>query len=383
MHLNALIALGLAPAPPEDDGFVSLFDGKTLKGWVPRGGGKYSVDGGTILGVTGTGAYGWLCTEKTYGDFILELDVRAEHPGNSGIQVRSRILDNDDMIGYQLDFDRTRPSSGRLYDEGRRRLLQAVPLDPECRNALKPDGWNRFRIACIGDHIRSWINGILITDYRDPVDQEGIIALQVHSGLKKHVRMRWRNIRIKELGRHRWKPIFDGVSLDGWEKRPGGTWTVQEDGVLVGKSVKAEKHHGLLLTKKRYRDFTARLKFKISEGDSGFYFRVHKVDGPANAHGLQAQVSPRFDTGGLYELGGRQWVQQPDPGDLRKHYRPGEWTRMVVSAHGPRIVVHVNDWKAVEVRNDTGRTEGFLGLQLHARQDMQVEFRDIELLLPD
>ena len=378
----ALVASsGVANGRSDDDGFVSLFDGKTLKGWIPRGGGKYSVDNGTLLGVSGTGAHGWLCSEKTYGDFILELEARAEDLGNSGIQVRSRILDNNDMIGYQLDFDRTRPSSGRLYDEGRRKLLQDVPLDPECRNALKPEGWNRIRIECVGDHIRSWVNGVAIVDYRDPVDPEGIIALQVHSGLRKRVRMRWRNIRIKDLGRHRWTPIFDGKSLGGWEKMPGGTWTV-EDGVIVGRSVKAEKRHGLLLTRKRYRDFTVKLKFRISRGDSGLYFRVHKVPGPANAHGLQAQVSPRFDTAGLYELGGRKWVQRPDPEELKQHYRPGEWTEMVVSAHGRRIVVHLNGWKATEVRNDTGRAEGLLGLQLHARQDMEVEFKDIALLLP-
>ena len=109
---------------------------------------------------------------------------------------------------------------------------------------------------------------------------------------------------------------------------------------------------------------------------------MHKVGGNDNAHGLQAQISPRFDTAELYELGGRAWVKQPSEDQVKKHYTPGEWTELVVSAHGRRIVVHLNGWKATEVLNDTGRVEGLLGLQLHARQDMQVEFRDVALLLP-
>jgi hypothetical protein len=198
---SGLLALLLAGCASVDagGGFQSIFDGKTLTGWVPRGGGKFSVDQGTILCETGDGRYGWLCTEKKYGDFELEVETNVEGLGNSGIQVRSAIDDKDLMVGYQFDIDRTRPSTGRLYDEGRRQLLQDVPLNPAARNALKAGEWNRIRIVCFGDRLRSWVNGVPIVDFVDSMDHEGIIALQVHSG-KTPVRIRFRNLRIKELG---------------------------------------------------------------------------------------------------------------------------------------------------------------------------------------
>src|SRR6185369_15907539 len=68
----------------------SLFGGRTLDGWDPRGQAVFSVENGVIVGVSGKGDHGWLCSKKTYGDFILELEVK-DDSGNSGIQVRSHI----------------------------------------------------------------------------------------------------------------------------------------------------------------------------------------------------------------------------------------------------------------------------------------------------
>ena len=78
--------------------------------------------------------------------------------------------------------------------------------------------------------------------------QSGFIGLQVHGiGNKTDgpYEVRWKNIRIKDLGSHKWKPIFDGKSLNGWKALPGGTWTVNE-GRIIGKSPKEEKRHGIL-----------------------------------------------------------------------------------------------------------------------------------------
>ena len=73
------------------DNRVDLFDGKTLNGWVQRGGqAKYSVAGGMIVGETVLNTpNSFLCTEKDYGDFILEVDFIVDEQLNSGIQIRS------------------------------------------------------------------------------------------------------------------------------------------------------------------------------------------------------------------------------------------------------------------------------------------------------
>ena len=74
------------------NGWTSPGNGKDLTGWKVLGGkATFAVENGTIVGTTVANTRNtFLCTEKEYGDFILELDVWVEdEEGNSGIQTRS------------------------------------------------------------------------------------------------------------------------------------------------------------------------------------------------------------------------------------------------------------------------------------------------------
>ena len=70
--------------------------------------------------------------------------------------------------------------------------------------------------------------------------------------------------------------IFDGKSLKGWEVVGGGKWTVEDGGVLKGTCALADEQ-GVLVWEKPVKDFTARLQFRISGGNSGFYFRTERI----------------------------------------------------------------------------------------------------------
>jgi len=376
-----LIAMLAGPAVGSGESskgeFKPLFNGETLEGWHnPYAWGEAWVENGEIRLKADRKFF--LVTDEQYGDFVFEAEVKMpEGKANSGFMFRSHEKKNR-VWGYQAEVDPSdRAWSGGIYDEGRRAWINPLEGQPEKRAAFDRDKWNKYRIRCVGDHLQIWVNGVKTSDYRDPVDIAGHLALQ-HHGEKGKV-YRFRNIRLKELGRHEWEPIFDGESLAGWEKLPGGNWRV-EDGVIVGTSPKSESRHGQLITKKRYKDFTARLKFKTLEGNSGFYFRVHKVDAPAAVEGFQAEIAPDGHVGGLYETGGRGWVVRPDMDKVKESFNPGEWNEMTVSAHGGRIVVHVNGEKAAELREDPGNREGHLALQLHGGQKMHVRFKDIEVL---
>jgi hypothetical protein len=341
--LLALVLCSASASPQAEEGWTSLFDGKTLAGWVPRGGGVYSVDDGSILCLTGTGAYGWLCSEKTYGDFVLELETRIEGPGNSGVQVRSHIDAKDLMTGYQFDLDRTRPSSGRLYDEARRKLLQDVPLRPEARNALRQDEWNTMRMECIGDHLRSWVNGIPIVDYRDAVDLEGIFALQVHSG--KGTKIRFRNLRIKDLGRRAWEPLWNGKDLEGWTSRGEAEWRAQ-DGALAGRLQK--RGYAALATAAPLTEFTLRLVFKSGvEGKAGLSFGA---------------ATPDSDVGSRVALIGG---------------KPQEWNELVVSVHDGRTVVHLNGDRVSDVKAPVAPGPAAIDL---VGEGSQVLLKSVEIL---
>jgi hypothetical protein len=197
-----LLAGTPAPAADEDEpGFVPLFDGKTLDGWKKVGGmATYRVEDGMIVGEVGPGSNTFLRTEKTYGDFILKLDAKLDVPGNSGIQFRShqRAEEGGRVFGYQCEIDPSdRAWTAGIYDEGRRGWLYDLKDHPEAQKAFQKDDWNRFVIEARGDHLRTWLNGVPVADLHDAMDKEGFIALQVHAG--KEGRIRWKNIRIKEL----------------------------------------------------------------------------------------------------------------------------------------------------------------------------------------
>jgi len=381
------------------------FDGMTLKGWDVRGGfAKYHVENHEIVGTTVTGSPNtFLCTRREYGDFILEFEVKCDPRLNSGVQIRSHVYTKDttldvwrsgkknkvvrkagEVYGYQVEIASERTgSSGGVWDEARKSMwLFNARDDAKASKAFKDNQWNKFRIECKGDSIKTWVNDVPCTDLRDPVDQVGFIGLQVHSVRSdKPLEVRWRNIRIKDLGRHIWKPLFDGKTLKGWHTLPGGKWEVS-GGAIVGTSSSSESRHGLLVSDKSYDDFTVRLKFKALAGNSGLYFRADEVGSGVGVHGFQAEIDASKDVGGLYETGGRAWVVQPTAEEVATWFARQEWNEMTVSAHGRRIVVHVNGRKSAELKNDKGRLKGHLALQLHGGQDMNVMFKDIGMLVP-
>jgi hypothetical protein len=144
--------------------FVQLFDGETLDGWHELGDARWSVDDGCILGEVGGGGQSFLVTEQLYGDFALELDVKNDLQGNSGIQVRSHLRDDGRLQGYQIEIDPSpRARSGGLYDEARRGWLDDLADDEAARAAFRPGEWNRYRIECRGAWIRAWVNGVPTT----------------------------------------------------------------------------------------------------------------------------------------------------------------------------------------------------------------------------
>ena len=82
--------------------WVSLFDGKEIKGFTQKNGtATYRVEDGAIVGKTAEGSpNSFLCTDKLYGDFELEFEVKCDNRLNSGVQIRSQTKgDTDDGRG--------------------------------------------------------------------------------------------------------------------------------------------------------------------------------------------------------------------------------------------------------------------------------------------
>ena len=202
------LALGVSLARPvssfsdDQDGFTSLFDGKSLDGW--EGNLQYwkSRDGLIVGESPGINHNEFLCTKATFGDFELRVNFRivGDDTKNSGIQFRSKRVPNDtEVSGYQADIGQN--YWGSLYDESRRNKVLVQAPEGDLARVVKRDDWNSYVIRCEGPHITLWLNGLKTVDYMEPDDtipRSGLIGLQIHGGNK--LEAQFKDIRIKKLG---------------------------------------------------------------------------------------------------------------------------------------------------------------------------------------
>jgi len=223
LAIAAVLTLVFGSARPFDqsaDGmWVSLFNGKDLDGWEQHGGkASYRAENGEIVGrsAPNTGN-SFLCTKKDYSDFILQLEFKVDPALNSGVQIRSQCFAEpktvelngkrykfpaDRVHGYQVEIDPSpRAWTGGIYDEGRRGWLYDLKRNEAARKAFRQNQWNKFRVECRGESIKTWLNGVPAADLKDAVTPSGFIALQVHGVGKndKPLEVRFRSLRIQEL----------------------------------------------------------------------------------------------------------------------------------------------------------------------------------------
>ena len=225
--LALLWLLGLmmlsVPAAAEEEGFKSIFDGKTLQGW--DGDPKFwKIEDGAITGETtkdnptkGNTFIIW--RDGTPGDFELKLEYKLRNH-NSGIQVRSFELPNKKwgIGGYQADIAEAARFDGILYGEHYRGILamrgkktvigkdhkpkEVGELgDPaELLKAVKKGEWNEYHIIAKGNKLSHSVNGVTMIECTDEdVEQrraDGLIAFQLHAG--PPMKVQFRNIQLKE-----------------------------------------------------------------------------------------------------------------------------------------------------------------------------------------
>lgn len=137
--------------PQSDNGeWKQLFNGVDLTGWTQRGGrANYSVEGDCIVGTPAPKTpNSFLCTEKIYGDFELELEFLVDPELNSGIQIRSESkpdVKNGIVHGYQVEIDVSdRAWTAGISDESRRGWLNDLSDNREDALTVR---WKNIRIG--------------------------------------------------------------------------------------------------------------------------------------------------------------------------------------------------------------------------------------------
>ncbi len=210
--------LGTAQAGEDEQGFVSMFNGKDLTGWEGKPGGWWVEDGA----ITSRSTEENPCVKHHYlywrggepADFILRFKYKLVG-GNSGVQIRSQTRPDWDTWGYQADMEAGNQWTGCLFQHDRggvvmrgkkaviaedgTRTEETFASGEELQKKIRNDDWNDYEITAKGSKIVLKINGQLMceVDDRDAklACRKGIIALQMHPGPPMDVR--FRDIRIK------------------------------------------------------------------------------------------------------------------------------------------------------------------------------------------
>lgn len=433
--LSTTIALMIScAAVAQESGWKSLFDGKTLNGWKQLGGkARYQVSNGVIEGTTVAGTPNtFLVTEREYDDFILELEVRIDDTAiNSGIQVRSHFnpeAHNGEgrVYGRQVEVDASsRGWAAGIYDEARRGWLYPMSLNPGAAGSLRVKSFNKIRIECIGNEMKTWINGKPAAYLADTLDQSGFIGLQVHSVEDAHVgkKVYFRNIRIKTPGvtpmpfgdnifvanrlsnrltpyeeKNGWRLLFDGQSTQGWKSARGGGfpskgWAVENGALTVLPSAGQESGNGGdIVTADQYSAFDFAFSFRLTSGaNSGVkYFVTLREETEGSAIGLEYQVldDSVHPDAKLGREGNRTLASLYDliPADKEKrHLRPiGQWNDGRIVVHPNNRVEHfLNGVKVLEYRRGS---EDFRNLVAISKYKVWPDFGEAErghLLLQD
>jgi hypothetical protein len=406
---------GLSAEEETEEGWVSLFNGKDLTGWIaPQQDHTWKVVDG-VIDYEAQG--GNLVTEREFEDYVFRFEWRFKR--TAGPPYNAKVFNPD---GTQKTDDDGKPmtqpipnadsgifvrgtgetqvnlwcwpcGSGQLWSYHR-------SDDPEIRkgalpkeNADRPVGqWNEMEITMRGERIKAVLNGKTVIDTRMPgIPAKGPIVLQHHGGYNEKKKewsaasalIQFRNLRVRELPKKEsadesaWTPLFNGKDFDGWKFHFGkegadndGTFTIK-DGMLICSG----KPSGYMYTERSYSNYTLQLEYAFKKpagvaGDGKFRGNsgclIHIAD--KNALG----VWPRsIEVQGMHRQMG---LILPSPRDLKceRTLEPeardkvlksvGQFNILEVEVDGGDMVISLNG-TVVSTVSDCELTEGPIGIQ--------------------
>jgi hypothetical protein len=383
----------LAVLPPDDDalefvapsltqaeireGWISLFDGRSLYGWDVPTETNWHVEDGTI--VADSGEKSLLLTPFHFDDFELRCSFHVTRGGNSGIFLRTAQNSSDPVKDtYELNICDSHPThkTGSLVG---RHVAENVPA--------VEGAWHDFRVVCNGPVIQVWLDEKQIVDFTDVSDAvrlTGRIGLQMNEG-----RAAFRNVFIRPLSL---KPLLNGNDTAGWNLVPGS----KSEFKVIDGLLHVSNGPGFLETNDTFGDFVLKVEARVN-GDGlngGVFFRAKKGTEEAPSHGYEFQLHNGFKdgnrtrpvdsgTGAIFRRVAARYVVADDR----------EFLTAVLIAQGDRFGSWVNgyqvvNWQDTRAPNDNPREgrrldPGHISLQGHD-PTTNLDFKSIEIhqLLP-
>jgi len=171
------------------EGWILLWDGKTLNGWESHGGGVWKVDNGALVGEP-EGKPGWLGTTRAFSDFVLKAEFRTTADCNSGIYLRAAREGVPRQTGYELQIrDYKEPQETVPF------LTGSLVMHAHASGAkIIPNQWNRYEVTAQGDHFIVVYNGQTVLDTRQSKTSSGVIGLEYNNR-----KIEFRNLKLRPL----------------------------------------------------------------------------------------------------------------------------------------------------------------------------------------
>lgn len=334
-----------------------------IPGWLVLGGkAPFRLDGREIVGTSVTNSRNsFLVSEATFGDFILEFEVKTHARLNTGVMIRaeSRADYRVGVVhGYQVEIDPSaRAWTGGIYDEQRRLWLAPPTGLPDTASPYRPGDWNQIRVEAIGPHIRTWVNGVATAHLVDDLTPRGFLGLQVHDvGTKTEdagLEVRFSDLRIitdnpaafatpldanleQDHIAHHETPaaralgtrlLWNGRDAAGWRGMRGPGWVIQ-DGVLTGSAGARS-----VFSADQFKDFDLSVDYRLPEGSSATLTYL------TNGFTLLSPQTKGQGDGASGSLIGKAPARNlTDPNPDKPSQKPWPWwNRLRVVAQGDRV----------------------------------------------
>jgi len=357
------------------DGWIALFDGETLFGWVANSGTNWSVKEGAI--VSESGIPGLLVTTSEWRDYELRCEAWLEKGGNGGLFLRTVTHPEnpaEDCLEFNLcDTHATFPTGSLV-----------ARFKPRKETKIEGD-WHAIRLVVQGDRFVAEIDGETVLDETSPEFSKtggSRIGLQQNGG-----ESRYRNVFLKPLGATPLRLTGDlaGTGLgrfSDWRPVPGSEsdFVAGDDPAIDQLTIKGGP--GFLESKETFGDFVLQFETKLNAKDvnSGLFFRAEEGTeaAPSNGYELQLQntvangdrtkpadYGDGFGTGAIFRRQRARYVNASDH----------EWFAVTLNAHGNHFASWVNGLQVTDFTDDRkaspnprqGRRDapGHLSLQGH------------------
>lgn len=349
-----------------EDGFTSLFDGRTLAGWSIREGPEsaFYVKDGAIVVHEGSNFPTWLRSDRQYENFDFRCDFFIKGWMNSGVFLHAPEHGRNTWIGMKVNI---------FHKQDHEMLPESIgsifPLVPPLKVNVRNQGeWNSMRIRMDWPRLEVWINGELVQN----LDVESVPELRYrlrrgYLGLESLAYpIRFRNLRIKELpSKDRWETLYEApADLAKWEPVEGKSSWETLGPVLRGDGL------GDLGTVKRYQDFHLQLYLRPSRwSNGGVLFRAD-----AGTRGRHYEIQVHDVEGAVYPTGSLYGLKRA----IYPHIEPEKWYLLQLIVQGKNCLVRINGENVVDYRELQDLAPGRLALQAHAA-GRWIEYKQIRV----